>query len=55
MNTQSVDVLPANERSTMRWNSNGFMLDGGNGGLSVFDPGAFLLPYWMARYHGFLA
>jgi hypothetical protein len=45
-------VLPQNERSPSRWNSNPYSLDSGlPGGTSEEDPGAFLLPYWMARYY----
>ena len=37
-----------------RWNHNPFTLDGGSG-TTEFDPGAWLAPYWMARYHGILS
>ncbi len=50
---QSVAVLPPDERRVMRWNGNPFELDGG-GGHGEDDPGAWLLPYWMAVYHGFI-
>ena len=30
------------------------VVDGGNGGRSESDGGAFLLPYWMGRYLKFL-
>jgi hypothetical protein len=46
-------VLPANERSQGRWNSDPYNLDGGNG-MSEDDPGAFLLSYWSARFAGIL-
>lgn len=49
-----VTLLPADERPVMRWNSNPFVVDGGNGGRSEDDGAAFLLPYWMGRYLGFL-
>jgi hypothetical protein len=29
-------------------------VDGGEGGHSEDDGAAFLLPYWLGRYHGFL-
>ena len=59
-------VLPANERWQGRWNANPYdAIDGGKDpnpqpnpdgpGRSQTDPGAWLLPYWMARYHGLLA
>ncbi|EGD83339.1 hypothetical protein PTSG_03947 [Salpingoeca rosetta] len=46
-------VLPANERPQLRWNSNPHDLDGGSG-MSEGDPGAWLWPYWIARYHGLI-
>eukprot|EP00048_Salpingoeca_helianthica_P016190 m.230913 g.230913 ORF g.230913 m.230913 type:complete len:790 (-) comp18190_c0_seq1:367-2736(-) len=53
LNGDSVRVLPANERLQERWNGNPHDLDGGNG-LTETDPGAWLLPYWLARYHGLI-
>ncbi len=50
---QSVEVLPPGERPMGRWNANPYRLDSG-GSQSVDDPGAWLLPYWMGRYHGFI-
>jgi hypothetical protein len=47
-------LLPPDERPVMRWNANPFVVDGGRGGRSESDGGAFLLPYWMGRHHGFL-
>jgi hypothetical protein len=29
--------------------------DGGAGGNEVVEPGAWLLAYWMGRYHGYIA
>ena len=49
-----VTLLPPDERPVMRWNANPFVVDGGNGGRSEDDGAAFLLPYWMGRYYGFL-
>lgn len=51
--TDSVPVVPANERCTARWNSDERTMDGGSG-YNQQDGGAFLLPYWMSRYYGFL-
>jgi hypothetical protein len=48
-NSQSQRVLPANERTQLKWNDNPFTLDSG-GSDSEMDPGAWLLPYWMARW-----
>ena len=47
-------LLPPDERPVMRWNANPFVVDGGRGGRSESDGGAFLLPYWMGRHHAFL-
>jgi hypothetical protein len=49
-------VLPVNERMFYVWNGDPFTLNSGvmPGGGSEFANGAFLLPYWMARYHGLL-
>ncbi len=44
-------IWPAHQRSQTRWNSNPHDLEGGSGG-SETDPGAWLLPYWLARYTG---
>lgn len=51
--TQSVEVLPANERTQLRWNGNPFLLDR-EGSSNEMDPGPWLLPYWMARWTGML-
>jgi hypothetical protein len=46
--------LPANERRQYRWNANPYIVADGGDGYSESDPGAWLLPYWMARYYGIL-
>ena len=46
-------ILPAYERGQLRWNSNPHDLDGGSGTMEG-DPGAWLMPYYMARYHGLI-
>jgi hypothetical protein len=48
-------VLPASERRPFRWNSNPFEPDSGGDGTEEEDGASWLLPYWMARYHGFIA
>eukprot|EP00940_MAST-03C_sp_MAST-3C-sp2_P002252 g2252.t1 len=47
--------LPANERLQFRWNADPWD-EGSNRGTGTVesDPGAWLLPYWMSRYYGFL-
>jgi hypothetical protein len=49
---QSRAPLPMHERPMMKWNGNPYRLDGGDGGRTEEDGTFFLLPYWMARYHG---
>jgi hypothetical protein len=51
---QSTTLLPPDERPVMKWNSNPFQIDGGNGGRTEDDGAFFLLPYWMGRYLGLL-
>jgi len=48
-------VLPANERSQTRWNANPWELGDGGAGDVEFDGGAWLLPYWLARFAGLLS
>lgn len=49
---QSVQIVPYSEREVMRWNGNPYRLDGGDPlGRGEDDGSAFLLPYWMGRYH----
>jgi hypothetical protein len=49
-----LNLLPPDERPVMKWNGNPFVVDGGSDGHGEDDGAAFLLPYWMGRYHGFL-
>jgi hypothetical protein len=51
---EALTLLPPDERPVMKWNANPFVVDGGSGGQGEDDGAAFLLPYWMGRYHGFL-
>ncbi|MBI3210806.1 MAG: hypothetical protein HYZ37_18130 [Candidatus Solibacter usitatus] len=51
---ESKDLLPPDERPTMKWNGNPFRVDSEGQGLSEDDGAFFLLPYWMGRYHRFL-
>lgn len=47
-------VLPADERCFAKWNEDPYEPDDGGDGLTEDDGAAYLLPYWMARYHGFI-
>lgn len=51
---EAVQLLPPDERPIMRWNSNPFVIDGGEDGRGEDDGAAFLLPYWLGRYQGVL-
>ncbi len=42
------------ETEPIRWDNWTMKLDGGTGGRDVIEPGAWLLAYWMGRYHGFI-
>ena len=52
---QARTLLPPDERPVMKWNGNPFRVEGGSGGGGEDDGSFFLLPYWLGRYHGFLA
>lgn len=47
-------VLPADERCFQKWNADPYVPDGGHDGRVEDDGAAYLLPYWMGRYHGFI-
>jgi hypothetical protein len=51
---EALTFLPPDERPVMKWNGNPFIIDGGAGGHGEDDGAAFLLPYWLGRYHKFL-
>lgn len=51
---QLMTVLPADERTFAKWNGNPYIPDNEGDGTREDDGAAYLLPYWMARYHGFL-
>jgi len=51
---EALTLLAPDERPVMKWNGNPFVVDGGEGGRSEDDGAAFLLPYWMGRYHKFI-
>lgn len=52
---ETTRVLPPSERPLMEWNTNPFEPDGGSPAANQEKNGsAWLLPYWMGRYHGLL-
>ncbi len=50
----SLEVLPASERRTMKWNGDPHELTGGGDGRERDDGAFILLPYWMGKYHRLL-
>lgn len=52
---QLTHVLSPAERRVSKWNANPYAPDGGSDAHSEEDGGFWLLPYWMARYHGVLS
>lgn len=49
----SVNQLPYDEICYQRWNGDPYTLDNGSG-RDLTDPTAWLLPYWIGRYYGFI-
>lgn len=47
-------VLPIDERNVSYWNHDPWRLDYGGNGTQLDDGAAFLLPYYMGLYHGFI-
>ena len=48
------NVIPVDERYFEFWNHNPWRLDGGGNGRHLADGAAFLLPYYLGTYHGFV-
>jgi hypothetical protein len=48
-------VLPADERSFQKWNGDPYVPDDAGDGRNEDEGAAYLLPYWMGRFHGFIA
>ena len=48
-------TFPPRETEPLRWDHWLMQADGGTGGNDVVEPSAWLLAYWMGRYHGFIA
>ncbi len=51
---QATTALRADERQMIRWNGNPYRLDDRGDGRREDEGTAFLLPYWMGRYYGFI-
>lgn len=54
LNPQATNVIPVDERGISKWNSNPYKLVQKGNGTGEDDGAAWLLPYWMGRYHGFI-
>lgn len=50
----STTPLPPDERQGLKWNANPYRMDWGGSGHSEEYGGAFLLAYWLGRYHRFI-
>lgn len=50
-----VNLLPYDEIAFYRWNADPFEYHQGGNGLNLAEPTAFLLPYWLGRYHNFIS
>jgi hypothetical protein len=48
-------ALPIDERFVDKWNHDPWRLDGNGDGRTLADGTSFLLPYYLARYAGFIA
>ena len=48
-------VIPVDERHFNHWNHNPWQPNSGGDGRTLASGTVYLLPYWMARHHGFLA
>ena len=51
---QTSRLLPPSERGVIRWDKNPWEATQGDGGHTEWAPTFWLLPYWMARYHGYI-
>jgi hypothetical protein len=51
----SISVLPYDEQEFERWNQDPYELDREGNGLGEGSGESYLMPYWMARFHGVLA
>jgi hypothetical protein len=50
-----LEALPVDERCFKKWNADPFLPDAGGDGRLEDDGAAFLLPYWMGRFHRLIA
>jgi hypothetical protein len=50
-----LQTVPVDEYCFAKWNADPFVPDAGGDGRVEDDGAAYLLPYWMGRYHRFIA
>jgi hypothetical protein len=53
--TELITLLPYDEINFFRWNTDPYQLEKSGNGFNLEEPTAFLLPYWMGRYHGIIS
>ncbi|MBA4106258.1 MAG: hypothetical protein C0485_10910 [Pirellula sp.] len=53
-NKAGIRAFSPRETEPMRWDHWTMQADGGSGSPDVIEPGAWLLAYWMGRYHGYI-
>lgn len=54
-NKAGIRAFSPRETEPMRWDHWTMQADGGSSNPDVIEPGAWLLAYWMGRYHGYIA
>lgn len=52
---QLMSALPVDERQFDRWNANVYLPDSSRSDTTASAGADYLLPYWMGRFHGFIA
>ncbi|WP_145432626.1 hypothetical protein [Lacipirellula limnantheis] len=53
-NKAGIRAFSPRETEPMRWDHWTMQADGGSSNPDVIEPGAWLLAYWMGRYHGYI-
>ena len=47
-------IRPPSERAASEWNNDPFMVDPGGEGKAEYEPGTWLLPYYILKYNGLI-
>jgi len=53
-NVEGTSVLPYSENGMTKWNGDPYELARGGDGTTEDDGAAYLLPYWLGRFHGLI-